>query len=343
MSKIALITTTIHPSEVLRLYRAIGPEIPFFVTGDKKSPHHELRNLARELGDVHYYDVRDQEKLDYKSLEVTGWNTIRRRNVALLEALRHGAEKIVTIDVDNYPMDHLYFHKFDALLSREFSGLMVDSSWGWFNVGDFFTPRIYHRGFPVTSRGIEETTARVTPVVGKKVGVAAGLWFGDPDIDAMDRMVNRPMIHQISQVLHSGIIVKEWNFSPFDSQNTAFLRELAPLMMMLEVGRYDDIWASYLAQRIMFEKGYHVHYGPPFVFQERNLQDLRGNLEDEIYGMKHTSRFGEHLTKISLEKGGILDMLKEVYEDLTAYGKDYLPQAMLDQFPAWLSDLELVM
>lgn len=342
MTKMALITTTIQPSEVLRLYRKFGPDIPFFVTGDKKTPHEKLRQLAEELYDVHYYDVEDQEKLGYKTSDVIGWNTIRRRNIALLEALRYGAEKIITVDVDNYPMSADYFSTFDSLLSRKFNGLMVDSRWDWFNVGDFFIPRIHHRGFPLDYRDMNQDDLSFQPIVDAKIGVAAGLWFGDPDVGAMERIINHPMTHQISQLLQRGIIVKRGVWSPFDSQNTAFLAELAPLMMMLDVWRYDDIWASYLTQRVMGERGYHIHYGPPFVWQERNRQSLLKNLEAEIFGLKHTLRFCSDLLKINIGGESVLDDLHVIYEELPRLGKDYLPKAMLDQFGAWLEDLETV-
>lgn len=342
LAGMALITTTIHTADVLRLYRKMDPDIHFFITGDRKSPHGKLKQLAKDLGNAHYYDVEDQEKLGYKSSEIIGWNTIRRRNIALLEALRHGADMIVTLDDDNIPLSSSYFLEFDLLLSRSFDGMMASTRRGWFNIGDYFNPKIFHRGFPIECRQMEREI-QFTPVVNKKIGIAAGLWFGDPDIDAMDRIVNRPMAHHISPILYEGIIVEEGSLSPFDSQNTAFVRQLAPLMMMLEVGRYDDIWASYLTQRVMHEKGFHVHYGPPFVWQERNRQNLLSNLEAEIFGMKYTPRFCEDLRQVELSKGSVIDNLQMIYGELAQHGKDYLPEAMLRQFDPWLEDLEWVM
>ncbi|GAG62834.1 unnamed protein product, partial [marine sediment metagenome] len=203
LTGMALITTTINTAKVLKLYRTMNPDIPFFITGDRKSPHKKLRQLAKDLGNVHYYDVEDQKKLGYKSSEVIGWNTIRRRNIALLEALKHGADKIVTLDDDNIPLSSSYFQEFDILLSQGFDGLMASAKKGWFNIGDYFEPKIYHRGFPIEYRQAEREIQFI-PVVDKKIGVAAGLWFGDPDIDAMDRITNQPIVHQISQILHKG-------------------------------------------------------------------------------------------------------------------------------------------
>jgi len=115
----------------------------------------------------------------------------------------------------------------------------------------FIASSIYHRGFPYSLRN-KDINYSVTPTIKSKIGIAAGMWFGDPDIDTMERITNNPIIHQFSEILHEGIILKNDHFSPIDSQNTAYIRELAPLMMVLVgVGRYDDIWASFIAERII--------------------------------------------------------------------------------------------
>jgi hypothetical protein len=54
------------------------------------------------------------------------------------------------------------------------------------------------------------------------------------------------------------------------------------MLVLVGVGRYDDIWGSYIAQRVMAETGHRVHYGKPFVWQERNPQSIWTNLRDEI-------------------------------------------------------------
>src|SRR5262245_51633099 len=44
--RLALVTTTIRIPEVLRLYRALAPEIAIFIVGDRRSPHAQIRALA---------------------------------------------------------------------------------------------------------------------------------------------------------------------------------------------------------------------------------------------------------------------------------------------------------
>ena len=337
--KIALITTTIYVPRVLELYRSMDPDVIFIITGDRKTPHKETRNFIEKLGNAVYYSDSDQVKLGYKCSEIIGWNKIMRRNISLLEAMKCGAEIIISIDDDNIPLHHDYFADFKSILTSPYNGLMADSERHWFNVGDFLNPTVYHRGFPYDYRHID-LKCHLSSVCGAKVGVAAGLWLGDPDINAMERITNRPSVHQLSsELLRAGILVDESCLAPFNSQNTAYVAELAPLMMVLVgVGRYDDIWASYIAQRVMMEAGYHVYFGRPFVWQERNPHSQWSNLKDEIFGMEFTTRFCQDLLAAKLGEGCVLEKLRRLYEHLRAV--DYLPPVVYELGKAWCDDVE---
>jgi hypothetical protein len=69
--------------------------------------------------------------------------------------------------------------------------------------------------------------------------------------------------------------------SPFNSQNTFLTRDvLRNYFMFIEVGRMDDIWASYYVQAL----GYKVAYSKPSVRQERNIHDLTVDFQKEVIG-----------------------------------------------------------
>ena len=112
--KTALIFTTINVPTVLNLYRAHDPDVRFFVAFDKKTPMEAYEYL---------YDFPNCEILEqcvdsyWKCSELIGWNTISRRNIALLEALKWGADVVVTIDDDNIPLTSDYFHDFRSALN----------------------------------------------------------------------------------------------------------------------------------------------------------------------------------------------------------------------------------
>lgn len=339
--KTALITTTIYVPRVLALYREIDKDVAFFIAGDRRTPHDDVRRFVTTLGNAVYYSDSEQEQLGYVSSSLIGWNCITRRNIALLEAIKWGAEIIATVDDDNIPLDADYFSTFRRVLSQSYSGLCVSSDDGWFNVGHYLIPPVYHRGFPFPKRSKDHCYS-IQIVQGARVGVAAGLWFGDPDIDAIDRIATRPEVHQVSEVLRRGLCVQPGVWAPINSQNTAYLRELAPLFMVWSgVGRYEDIWASYVAQRIMRNLEYYLHYGPPFVWQERNPQSLLRNLQDELYGMEHTVRFCEDLRIADLGAGGVLEQLERLYAGLQS--EDYLPPVVCELGTAWCKDVGRVL
>jgi hypothetical protein len=335
--RICLVTTTIHVPSVLALYRACDPQVEIIVAGDRGAPHDEIRGVMEPLGNATYLSDDDQERMGTRVSGVIGWRKIQRRNLALLEAIRRRPDAIVTIDDDNIPADRSYFGQIADALGRPFDGLAFRSDDGWFNAGEMLTPRVWHRGFPYSKRGAPHLSA--TSLVGAEVGVIAGLWLGDPDIDAMTRIHEGPLATDVSVLAQRPVAVELGTYSPFNSQNTAFLAELAPLMAVLVgVGRYDDIWASYIAQRIMRETGHVVTFGPPFVWQERNLQDLFKNLEDEILGMRGTDRFVAALDAAEIEGEDVVGRLRSLYRWL-AKSED-VPPAVTELGLAWCDDVE---
>ena len=131
----------------------------------------------------------------------------------------------------------------------------------------------------------------------RKVLVQADLWDGDPDIDAMARLSQKPCVKfdEITGPYCSNKI------SPFNSQNTFLHRDVLPFYAVLpHIGRMDDIWGSYILQYLIPNC---VVYNKASVYQDRNVQDLVTNLENEIIGYRFTYKmlndmdhYGEYLT-----------------------------------------------
>jgi len=312
---IALVTTTIQVPEVLGWYREIGPDVPFYVIGDEQAPHDEIRAFCERNGSMVYYSDEDQHKLGYESSELLGWRCTGRRSIGLLEAVKHGASIVVMIDDDNIPLDRRYFDDFAEDLSRSFSGLVLGGRWA--DPGGFLIPPVHHRGFPHELWHPDRAPA-VGYGSGIRVGVSAGLWLGDPDIDAVTRIAARPLCTGVSPAAAAGLAVAPGTYAPFNSQNTAFARDLLPVMTMLPgAGRYDDIWASYVAQRVMREFGWSVRYGRPLVWQERNTHTLSRDLAAETRGMRDTLPFTAALDDVDLSGAEtVLDAAGMVYGSL---------------------------
>ncbi len=334
---------------MLKLYRACSTNVAFFVTGDMKSDTHAARQFCSgNMNGCRFYDVVDQDQLDYACHSLIGWNTIGRRNIALLEALKWGADIIVTCDDDNIPMSMDYFDRFEAILCKPFSGLAVTpEDHRWWDVGQLLIPRAPHRGFPYLGH---DHQLGFSHIVGAKVGVAAGICLGDPDIGAVERIANQPTVLGVAEPLQSGVAVS--THTVFNSQNTAFTRELAPCFLMVpQFRRYDDIFASLVAQRVMRELGQVVHFGQPFVWQQRNPHDLLKDLEAEMWGMKHVLQFADLLDDMDLPKtqpakyGEVPTktplLVKAIYDKLSSL--EWMPAGVRDLSRAWYDDICMVM
>ena len=340
--KIALITTTINVPTVLSLYRKLDPDVRFFVALDKKTPF-EAEDFIRDLPN----SVLIWEGVTrWACSDLIGWNTIARRNIALLEALKWGADVLVTIDDDNIPIDPFYFESFlrvlnwrerpDALLgSVLFDGITVDKT-DWFDVGALLDPVSPHRGFPYDRK----QAPSFGHVVGTKVGVAAGVCLGDPDISAYTRLAAGPISHRVSELLRAGIVVDPRRTrTVFNSQNTAFVRELAPCFLMVpSYGRFDDIYASLVAQRVMREKGRHIHFGQPFVWQSRNPHNLLSDLRAEQWGAEHILEFSAWLDGF-LGVHDVVGFLRVMATNLPKF----IPSGTQELWLAWLDDCERAM
>jgi len=310
--------------------------MPIFVIGDEQTADDEVRRLLRSIGNAEYFSVEDQRRLGFESCDLLNWRHPGRRAIGFLQAVRVGADIVVTADDDNIALDATYFQQFEMLVGSAFNGLEASASSGWVDPAWFLQPSVHHRGYPHQLWHPFEPPA-IGSVVGARIGVAAGLWLGDPDIDAVTRIVDRPTCMTTSPVADAGFVVVPTCYSPFNSQNTAFIRDLLPVMLMLTpYGRFDDIWCSYLAERVMRNHGWAVHYGKPYVWQQRSYHLLVRDLSVEMEGMEATLRFTKALDEMELPGTSVLDDAMRVFENLsdTEFGR----VAKLGM--AWVRDAE---
>lgn len=327
--KTVLVTTTIHVPEVLRKYRELGPDVRFVVAGDRKSPHQEILDLLNQLGGYVYLTPEEQEDRYPALSETIGWNSIQRRNIAILEAAKLEPDVVVSIDDDNWPKGD-YFREIEESF-RPFKGLMAEGP--WFNVGELAHDRFTYRGFPrsVRSRAVYSLNGRP-----HEIGVVNGLIFGDPDTNAWERKHFSPEVK--SYGIAAVALDPSETWSPINSQNTAYRAELAPLMMVLpRVGRYDDIWGSFIAQAVLQGTGYHVLFGKPYVDQRRNEHDLAKDIEDEGFGRLCTPDVVDFLRGLELPAGDVLTRLRAVVEALEGFSVPFPSDFLQTWCEAWES------
>jgi len=326
--KTAVVTTTINVPKLLqgyaksvRRYRHLDTH--FVVVGDKKTPSAAksfCARLEKRSGvPIHFFDLKQQEDYLKKYPELNRrlpYNSIQRRNIGILFAYEKGAESIVTIDDDNFFIagDFLGEH---ALPKEKVPLEVFSSGTGWLNVCGFLKEKngfsFYHRGFPMKKRWLKEKLSSRKKSV--KVVANAGFWLGDPDIDAITRLTLPVDVSEFKRRSNFALDIGTW--SPFNSQNTALSREVIPAYFLSpDVGRYDDIWASYVIKRIADHLGHYISFGKPLVYQERNPHNYFKDYEKEKHGMALSDLFCDWLKSIRLKGSDYSKCYRELYLSL---------------------------
>lgn len=328
-----IVTTSINsPTKAIEKFDAME-DWHLIVIGDLKTPtDYKLKRGT-------YVPPSQQSTLGFNCVEQIPWNVIQRRNIGYLLALKEGADVIATVDDDNIPLPN-WGHGIEFPMRTERpwyrSDLVVDPLYvhecDLRNRG-YPSLKLWHRGFPVQL--LEERWKHDLISGGPSdIDVVADLWNGDPDVDAVCRIAHGPF-----DLFFSGRETIMESFAPYNTQNTFFTRRVAPCMCLpFDIGRMDDIWASYMTQRVMRQLKTRVLFRGPSVFQDRNVHDLSKDLEKELIGYRHTIPFLERLKSIEVrETGSVLQMYTDVVCGI--YGLPFITEEMYRFQRTWIDDV----
>lgn len=276
-----IVITTINEPTAATIKYCRKTDWYVIIVGDLLTPHQMYKALESAYKNVHYLTPEYQES-NYKELsDIIGWNTIIRRNIGFIEAYKLGAKVIATVDDDNIPYED--WGK-TLLVDKDVELDYYVSDNGVFDPLSIMNDNtIWHRGYPIEYLQ-DRFNIEYRGKINRKVLVQADLWDGDPDIDAITRLIYKPTVKfNITEPYCSNAI------SPFNSQNTFLSRSAFPCYAILPfIGRMQDIWGSYLLQESF---PCSVAYNKASVFQDRNKQDLITNLNDEMIGYRNTLKF----------------------------------------------------
>ncbi len=316
-----VVITTIHArSEAMARLQTVSNQ-PLVIVGDVKTPAYEA-----VTGSI-FLSVGDQMAAGLRLAELLPLNHYSRKNIGYLWAMRQGCRTIYETDDDNLPYDDWEFPDF---LCR----LRCVNRQRFVNVYRYFTDElIWPRGYPL-DEARDGKGVRVDLREPCRIGVWQGLADGDPDVDAVYRL------------LYPGSVVFERKepvaldagcYCPFNSQNTLWAREaFAYLYLPTTVSfRFTDILRGYVAQRALWQHKLHVGFTRPTVRHTRNehdvLQDFRAEVECMV-GVKNLVGIME-----SLDLGeDAFQNLRTTYEAL-ASGNIVAP-AELPAVDAWVAD-----
>jgi hypothetical protein len=242
-----------------------------------------------------------------------------------LYAIQQGADIIIDTDDDNIPYENWNFPEFEGSFDT------IDKEQGFYNIySDFTSQKIWPRGLPLQLINSTKTFQRSTSKA--KIGVWQGLADGDPDVDAIYRLVSDVPCNFDKR---SPLVLEEGTICPFNSQNTAYRKELFPLLYLpaFVTFRFTDILRGIVAQPIMWKHGYRLGFTESTVFQERNPHNYMRDFESEVPMYLHGEK-AYHKANESEFSSSISSHLHNVYVNLL--NEKIVDQKEVDLLDAWL-------
>ena len=330
--KVAVVFTTIHPpNAVTQAWSSLVAGRPgwnLIAVGDKKTP------VDWHQPGCAFISVSQQQQ-EWKSCclaSVLPLNHYSRKMLGYIWAAQQGAQVVIDTDDDNRPMASWHVPVFED------SYQVVKSSAGFVNIYSLFGAyHLWPRGYPL-NRVRQQVPHHITDEKSVKVGVWQGLVNGDPDIDAICRMTQQNPTScfdggQLPCVLEFGTAC------PFNSQNTAFRKELFELLYLPTTVsfRFTDILRGLVAQPIMWSKGYRLGFTSATAIQERNAHNLMDDFEQEIEMYRHAESIPGLISSAVNSCDSVGVSLMKAYRAL--WHKGIVKDRELTLLSAWLKDM----
>jgi hypothetical protein len=323
--KNSIIITSIFPSTKAVDSYSKCESFKTIVVGDKKSPA-EYNNA-----NVTFLSVERQSKFGYAVNKELPYNHYCRKNIGYVFAIQGGAEVIFDTDDDNIPYTDWSFPDFKGEFDQ------VNSDLGFVNIYRLFTEQnIWPRGLPLNkiNSKLNENQLQKRPCT---VGIWQGLVDGDPDVDAIYRLINNtPCFFK----KRPPVVLAYGTISPLNSQNTFWRKELFPLLYLPSTVtfRFTDILRGYVAQPIMWLYNYSPGFTQATVRQERNPHDYMTDFKSEIPCYLQAENVIDIISgKISLSHS-IYDNLAIAYEELHKNG--IVEKNEIRLVNSWISDIQ---
>ena len=325
MKKFIVITTVNPPTKSVKEFSE-RDDYHLIVVGDKKTPAnwHNPNTV--------FISAKEQERSDSKWMKYLPWDHYSRKMVGYLHSIKQGAHIIIDTDDDNIPYAEWNFPDFEGVFET------IPENKGFLNIYNHFTKqKIWPRGFPLNRINDQHNTPDSFPEAQTSIGVWQGLADGDPDVDAIYRLTNNSSCIFDDR---GPVILSSGTVCPFNSQNTAYRKELFPLLYLpaYVTFRFTDILRGFVAQPIMWAAGYHLGFTKATVFQERNDHDYMKDFESEIPCYLHAEEVVESCCKATRARDSVANNLINSYEELLKQG--IVVDNEIKLLAAWLEELQ---
>ena len=328
---VAVVVTSIaSPNEALRAlaHGCANNGFQFIVIGDESSP----RDFV--LDGCQFLSLEAQRQLPFQFARACPARHYARKNIGYLVAMSQGAEVIIETDDDNLPYEGFW------RIPERRKSMPVVTDGGWVNVYRYFCgENIWPRGLPlnhVLDQPASFASLKLSDVV---CPIQQGLVDANPDTDAIYRLTSSRSCHFTRD---REVALSKDCWSPFNSQNTVWLREAFPLMYLPAhcSFRMTDIWRSFVAQRIGWTNDWSVAFRGSTAWQQRNEHDLMRDFRDEIPGYLHNEAICRVLSRLPLCSGteNLSANLRAGYEALIQ--NDFISRDELDLIDAWIDDVK---
>ena len=267
MKQAIVITSIFEPTEAVRKFSKL-PEHDLVVAGDRKTPE------GWSCPEVTFLSVAEQEQSPLgKSLP---YDSYCRKMCGYIRAMEEGAELIIDTDDDNIPYDSWGFPAFQG----DYNCLADDL--GHVNIYQLYSQqKIWPRGLPLNLVNTDFALQDRIQKCHCNVGVWQGLADGDPDVDAIYRLTRDD---ECVFSKREPLVLGQGTLSPFNSQNTAIVKPLFPLLYLPchVTFRFTDILRGWVAQPLLWLHGYRLGFTEATVYQDRNPHDYMSDFVSEL-------------------------------------------------------------
>jgi hypothetical protein len=303
----------------------INPDAPFLRDNIEKFQSAGLHSyivLDRKVlstKDAPFINFRDRPLNEYE--RICDWDSYSRKNIGYIRASKT-SEYIFETDDDNaLIIDPLSMPSDLQPVAPRRGGVIISNTSNLFSKIYNWNTAIWARGLPMSYRDVEPIESAVENLADfeKKCGVVQYLVQGNPDVDAIFRLVNGPdcvveLTDSYSDIYLQGAM------HPFNSQGTLWKKEYFALMYLPAFCefRMTDIWRGYIAQAVIYKQGGSIKFTRPGLFQERNPHDIYDDFKGEYDGYKQSDLVLRIVQETSASH--IKDQMIEIYKNLIKNG-----------------------
>lgn len=302
----SIIVTTIHPpSNAIREFsKLLGWN--FISVGDLKTPK------DWQVPNVEYLSPKNQDKLFPKFSKLLGWNKYARKNIGYLYAVKQGTKIIAEIDDDIAP-----YSDYPPNISKN-KEIPVISGEKFVNIYNLFGSKdSWPRGFPINRILKKQQLNKKIKTVYSPI--QNSLLDQNGDFDAIYRLISdKNVIYKKS----GQFALENEVYCPFHSGNTFWYPEIFVLLYLPTYTNphVEDIWRSYIAQRLIWEIGGRLTFIYPTVYtNQRNKHDYLKDFKFELPLFLQTEKLVSILDSLSLNKD-LGDSLIKTYKALVKEG-----------------------